>query len=125
MYLLYHIEGQKNRCRCLKIHLHPIAKRTGYRQNESPIIKTKAKQSFCYAPTVKTGCVFSIRFSWIFLPLDWQRKKHACTGTYLPTQEHTGKRNKRNTSGSRSKSLKYAISFPKCAIASGNLMCYN
>ena len=35
MYILYHIEGQKNRCRYLKIHLHP-------KQNERAIDKTKA-----------------------------------------------------------------------------------
>ena len=28
----------------------PKTKRKGYSQNESPIIKTKAEQSFCYAP---------------------------------------------------------------------------
>ena len=56
----------------------PKTKRKGYRQNESPIIITKAEQSFCYAPTGESGCIFSIRFSWILLPREWRRKKHAC-----------------------------------------------
>ena len=36
----------------------PKIKRKGYRQNESPIIKTKAEQSFCYAPIEESGCIF-------------------------------------------------------------------
>ena len=37
-----------------------VAKRKGYRQNESPIVKTKAEQSFCYAPTEESGCIFNL-----------------------------------------------------------------
>ena len=40
--------------------------------------KRKPEQSFCYAPTGKSGCIFSIRFSWILLPREWRRRKHAC-----------------------------------------------
>ena len=78
-----------NSCCCIyhiglhAMHNAPKAKRKGYRQNESPMIKTKAEQSFCYAPTGKSGCIFSIRFSWILLPWEWRRKKHACI-THIP-----------------------------------------
>lgn len=33
-------------------HNAPKTKRKGYRQNKSPIVKTKAEQSFCYASTI-------------------------------------------------------------------------
>ena len=53
-------EYPKNRCRYPKIHLHSKTKRKGYRQNDSPISKTKAGQSFCCAPTGKSGCIFCL-----------------------------------------------------------------
>ena len=56
----------------------PKTKRKGYRQNESPNVKTKAEQSFCYAPTGKSGCILSMQFFSENLSREWRRKKHAC-----------------------------------------------
>ena len=53
----------------------PKTKRKGYRQNESPIVKTKAEQSFCYAPTGESGCNFRMRFSSNILSCEWWRMK--------------------------------------------------
>jgi len=60
-----------------KNNLHPIAKRKGYRQNESPINKTKAEQSFCYAPTGESGCIFFMRYFGGFLLWGRRRRKLA------------------------------------------------
>ena len=57
--------------------MHPITKRKLYCHNESPNVKTKAGQSFCYAPKEKGGCIFSKWFSGGFLFRGWRRRKKA------------------------------------------------
>ena len=57
--------------------MHPIAQRKLYCHNESPNVKTKAEQSFCYAPKEESGCIFSKRFSGVFLLRQWRRRKKA------------------------------------------------
>ena len=57
--------------------LYPITKRKLYCYNESPNVKTKAEQSFCYAPKEESGCILSKRFSGGILPQGWRRRKHA------------------------------------------------
>ena len=42
--------------------MHPITKRKLYCYNESPIVKTEAEQSFCYAPKEESECILRIRF---------------------------------------------------------------
>lgn len=46
-----------------------------YCYNESPIVKTKAEQSFCYAPKEESGCILSKRFSGRLLLRQWRRRK--------------------------------------------------
>ena len=55
--------------------MHPITKRKLYCYNESPIVKTKAEQSFCYAPKEESGCILSKRFSGRLLLRQWRRRK--------------------------------------------------
>ena len=39
--------------------------------------KRKPKQSFCYAPTEGSGCIFYMRFFSRILSREWRRRKHA------------------------------------------------
>ena len=55
--------------------MHPITKRKLYCSNESPIVKTEAEQSFCYAPKEESGCILSKRFSGRLLLRQWRRRK--------------------------------------------------
>ena len=55
--------------------MHPITKRKLYCSNESPIVKTEAEQSFCYAPTRECGCIFSMQFFSRNLFRVWRRWK--------------------------------------------------
>ena len=55
--------------------MHPITKRKLYCSNESPIVKTKAEQSFCYAHKEESGCILSKRFSGRLLLRQWRRRK--------------------------------------------------
>ena len=55
--------------------MHPITKRKFYCSNESPIVKTEAEQSFCYAPKEESGCILSKRFSGRLLLRQWRRRK--------------------------------------------------
>ena len=52
--------------------MHPITKRKLYCYNESPIVKTKAEQSFCYAPKEESGCILRI---WFFLGILRQKRR--------------------------------------------------
>ena len=54
--------------------MHPITKRKLEYQNESSIVKTKAEQSFCYAPKEEGGCICSKWFSGGILPRGWRRR---------------------------------------------------
>ena len=42
--------------------LHPKQNERAIRKTIAPNCKTKAGQSFCYAPTEDSGCIFSVRF---------------------------------------------------------------
>ena len=42
--------------------LHPKQNERAIRKTIAPNRKTKAEQSFCYAPTEDSGCIFSVRF---------------------------------------------------------------
>ena len=57
--------------------MHPTTQRKPYYSNESPNVKTKAEQSFCYAPNEGSGCILSKRFSGGFLSRGWRRRKKA------------------------------------------------
>ena len=57
--------------------MHPITKRKLYCYNESPIVKTKAEQSFCYAPSRECGCILSIQFFSGNSSRGWRRRKYA------------------------------------------------
>ncbi len=43
-------------------NLHPKQNERAIRKTKAPNSKTKARQSFCYAPTGDSGCIFSMRF---------------------------------------------------------------
>ena len=55
--------------------MHPTTQRKPYYSNESPNVKTKAEQSFCYAPNEGSGCILSKRFSGGFLLRHGRRRK--------------------------------------------------
>ena len=44
--------------------LHPKQNERAIHKTIAPNCKTKAGQSFCYAPTEESGCIFSMRFLW-------------------------------------------------------------
>ena len=76
MYILYHIEGQKNRCRYLKIHLHPKQNERAIRKTKALMSKRKPEQSFCCAPTEENGCISSMQFFSRNSYQRRQRRKH-------------------------------------------------
>ena len=70
-------EYPKNRCRYPKIHLHPKQNERAIDQTKALMSKRKPEQSFCYAPTEESGCIFYMRFFSRILSREWRRRRIA------------------------------------------------